>query len=99
MSFEPPPALSSPGGPPLPPPLTSSGEASRMRASWPSFLCEPLKRVAELSRSWSWLPSDPDPPEACVEGGEGEGGPRGGSARGRGRRAAEAVAGARARRA
>ena len=29
-----------------------------MRASW-SFRCEPLNRVAELSRSWPWFPSDP----------------------------------------
>ena len=52
-----------------------------MRASW-SFRCEPLNRVAELSRSWPWFPSDPLPPDIC-ERARG-GGRRGGSRRGEG---------------
>jgi len=80
--------------------MTSSGEASRMRASWPSFLCEPLKRVAELSRSWLWLPSDADPPEACVEGNaRGRRSTWGGQREEAGGGTAEAVAGAGPRRA
>ena len=71
-----------------------------MRASWPSFLCEPLKRVAELSRSWLWLPSDPDPPEACVGGRvTGSGSTWGGQREEAGVGPAEAVAGAGPRRA
>ena len=79
-------------------PGEARSSAHLMRASW-SFRCEPLNRVAELSRSWPWFPSDPLPPDICERargGGGAAGRVEGRVSRGRGpdaRRARERESG------